>query len=299
MKFPPCNSKTDSHGRELTEHGTTLFPAAYYAVDLEREGVPWHWHDELEVAVVTRGTTIAAADAERYHLRPGDAIFINADALHTMWDTTHSGCQMHTVTFHPRLVGGSIDSIFWQRYVLPLLENPALKAMPLDGSAPWHRQAVEAIEAAWQSCGEQQPGYEFQVRAALSQLIFLLSTHCPSAPLHPSEKALRDDGRIKTMLQYIQTHYAEELTTQAIAQSALISDSECLRCFHNTIGTTPIQYLKQFRIQKAAELLSNTNEKISDIGADCGFQDMSYFTKSFRTAKGCTPSEYRLQKSRE
>ena len=78
-----------------------------------------------------------------------------------------------------------------------------------------------------------------------------------------------------------------------IAGSASLSESECLRCFHNTIGTTPIQYLKSYRIKKAAELLSNTERKIVDIGMACGFQDMSYFAKAFRGIYGCTPSEYR------
>ena len=61
------------------------------------------------------------------------------------------------------------------------------------------------------------------------------------------------------------------------------------------IGTTPIQYTKQLRIQKAVELLESTDQKVADIGALCGFQEMSYFAKSFREIKGCTPSIYRKQ----
>ena len=71
-----------------------------------------------------------------------------------------------------------------------------------------------------------------------------------------------------------------------------LSVSECLRCFHRTIGTTPIQYLKSLRIKKAAELLTNTDMKIVDIGIICGFQDMSYFAKTFRNIYGCTPVSY-------
>ena len=59
------------------------------------------------------------------------------------------------------------------------------------------------------------------------------------------------------------------------------------------IGRSPIQYVKQVRIQKAAELLLGTDLKISDIGLQCGFQEMSYFAKAFRELKGCTPHEFR------
>jgi len=95
------------------------------------------------------------------------------------------------------------------------------------------------------------------------------------------------------MLDYIQQNYAGELTMEEIARSAMISQSECLRCFRNTIGQTPIQYLKSYRVQRASEQLQSTARKICDIGADCGFREMSYFAKTFREIMGVTPGEYR------
>ena len=59
------------------------------------------------------------------------------------------------------------------------------------------------------------------------------------------------------------------------------------------LNTTPIQYVKLLRLQRAAELLLSSPESVAEIGARCGFQDPSYFTRSFRERYGCTPSEYR------
>jgi AraC-like DNA-binding protein len=97
------------------------------------------------------------------------------------------------------------------------------------------------------------------------------------------------------MLTYIDDHFGEELTVADIADQAAISVSECLRCFHSTLGLTPIQYVKQLRLQRAAELLTSTNRRIADIAAQCGFQDISYFTRSFKAQEGMLPSEYRKQ----
>ena len=77
----------------------------------------------------------------------------------------------------------------------------------------------------------------------------------------------------------------------------MVSESECLRCFHHMIGIPPIQYVKQLRIQKAADLLLTTNKKVGAIGAECGFPDTSYFTKTFRETMGCTHGKYRKQKT--
>ena len=192
------------------------------------------------------------------------------------------------MVFHPRLVGGSIDSAFWQNYIQPLLAEGAPQHVLFDGSASWHPGALCAIESAWKSCAEEPPGYDLQVRSSLSHLAFLLSRHCPADRKPLPEKTLRAEERMKRMLRFIQEHYGEEIGSAAIAGSAAISESECLRCFRNTIDTPPIQYLKQFRVQRAAELLASTAWSTAEIGARCGFQDASYFTKTFRQLKGCT-----------
>ena len=68
-----------------------------------------------------------------------------------------------------------------------------------------------------------------------------------------------------------------------------------LRCFRATIGTTPIRYLREYRIDRATNRLTNSQASIADIAATCGFQDISYFTKTFREMKGLTPKAYRMK----
>jgi AraC-like DNA-binding protein len=293
MALSLCDTKTDAHQRELIEHGTTSFPIACYHDDLQDVSVPWHWHDELEAAVITEGQAIVAAGSEKHILGPGDGFFINSGVLHAAWNVDTSSCNFHSIVFHSRLVGGSIDSVFWQNYIQPLLSNPTLKIICFKREVDWNQSAITAIEQAWQSCVYEPLGYEFKVRNILSELIFLLNTHHFIPQNLPTEKELRDGERIKKMLQYVHDHYSESLDTEKIAKSIMVSPSECLRCFHSTIGTTPIQYIKQYRVQKAVELLGSTNLKISDIGAQCGFQEMSYFAKTFRELRGITPSEFR------
>lgn len=293
MALSPCGTITDKSGKELVNHGTTAFPIGCYHDDLQRQYVPWHWHGELEAAIVTEGEAMVAADSERFYVKQGDAFFVNTGVLHGCWNVDDTSCRFHSIVFHPRLVGGSVDCVIWQNYLQPVLEDASFKSIHLDHRIDWQKEAIDAVEEAWSNCVNEPPGYEFQVRNALSRLIYLVAAHKNNIVKPLSAKTLRDGTRIKLMLEYIQRHFYEDITIDKIAQCADISESECLRCFKKTIGTTPIQYLKSFRIQKAAELLENTDEKIVDIGIQCGFQDMSYFSKSFRKVWGDTPSEYR------
>lgn len=295
MVILDCNSRIAPDKKELVRHGTAAFPVGCYHDDLRKDEVPWHWHEELEAGVIASGRVRLAVGGRSLVLAAGQGFFINSQVLHGCWDGGDG--VIHSLVFHPRLVGGSIDSVFYQDYVQPLAENAALEHAIFLPETPWHAQAMAHIARAWGACTQEPAGYEFQVRAELSELVVALLHNSPAAQAQPSAKALRNGERIKQMLHYIHTHFAEPLGTGEIAQAAAVSESECLRCFRATIGTTPIQYVRQYRVQAAARLLANSGEKTAAIAAQCGFQDVSYFTKTFRQLKGCTPAEYR-RKSR-
>lgn len=295
MALSPCNTTVDNSNRELVEHGTVAFPIAFYHDDLGEGEVPWHWHEEWEAVFIPSGTCTVAAGAEKYTLGPGEGFFVNSGVLHGCWDLEDSGCRFHSMVFHPRLVGGSLDSVCHQSYVQPLTGNRDFPAIHLRPGIPWQAEALDAIERAWQTGVSEPWGYELRVRAALSELLLLLAAHVPAEPTPRGTRAAREGERIKGMLQYIHDHWNEPLTTAAIAASVSVSQSEALRCFRSAIGTTPIAYVRSYRINQAAQMLASGDIRIADIGETCGFTDMSYFTKTFRELKGCTPSEFRAR----
>lgn len=298
MALAECNTTVDASGRELQQHGKPAFPIACYEDDFRVMDVPWHWHEEWEAVLITEGSCLVAAGNRKAMLRAGEGFFIHSGVLHGCWDTEATGCRFHSLVFHPRLVGGSLDSVFHQQFVQPLLDHHRPEMIVLDPRIPWQNEALEAIEGAWQHCTCETEGFPFLVRNELSRLVFLLHSHLSPAEANLSSAQLRNAQRIKTMLSWIHDHFSQELDIASIAASVCVSESECLRCFRSTIGTTPIQYLKQYRLQQAAKLLADTHQKISDIAVSCGFQDMSYFTRAFREQMGCTPSQYRKNTSR-
>lgn len=296
MALCECNTTVDEKGMELVEHGTIWFPVACYQDDFQKNDVPWHWHEELEVGIVIEGSIIVATPTSKYVLQKGDGFFINSGVPHGAWIGNRDGgvpCRTHSIVFHSRIVGGSLDSIFWQNYLAPLTTENAWRDLHLNKRVDWNQQILEAIEQAWKTCVDEQVGYEFEVRNALSRIVLLLNNHLEERSTILSTKEKRLHERMKQMLQYIEKNYSEDMTVRDIAQSASISISEAMRCFKKSIGKTPGQYMKHLRIHKASHLLLTTKWSISDIGYACGFREMSYFAKIFREEKGCTPSEYR------
>lgn len=289
-----CPIRTDANGREREVHGTPSFPVACFHLQIEHISILPHWHDDLEMLVVQDGTCAVYIGGNEYLIEKGQGFFVNAGVLHAMPTTEVSECGTFiSVVFHPRLIGGGMESVFWHRYVEPILFSQDLSGVWFDGSEHWHGQANRCIVRAWEACQKRQVGFEFETREALSQVLLLLLKSRPAQPQLPTRKAIRDDARVKQMMQYIRENYAQDIKIEDLCRCAAISESECLRCFRATIGTTPMQYVKEYRLDKAAAMLLDSGLSTGEIGGQCGFSDPSYFAKCFRTWSGMSPTQYR------
>ncbi len=158
---------------------------------------------------------------------------------------------------------------------------------------PWQREVLICLREAWQEVADEPFDYENRVRYHLSAALRLLSTQCVGGRTKVSQQEQIAAERMKQMLRFVEEHYAEELTVERIAACVALSESACLRSFRQLLGITPSSTSSSSGWKKAAELLRSTRLRTGEIGAECGFTDLSYFTKTFREIKHCTPKEYR------
>lgn len=289
------NSNYIDRGKILLRRESVEIPIIYYKNDMEQTEIPWHWQDGLEFGLVISGEIEVSVGCERFLLKAGDGFFVNSGALNAcrQLPETTGECIIRAMVFDPRVVEGTQESLFYENYISPLFTNDALKGTALTQNTAWHKEILRLLNKSWECCTSDDKENESSIIDMLSQIIFLLSAHSSSDSRIISAKDAKDAERIKTMLLYIDEHYKDDLNVSILSESAEISESEAMRCFHNMLGTTPIQYVKYYRIRKAAELLKVSDDKIVDIAIDCGFQDMSYFAKTFRETRGITPTDYR------
>lgn len=95
------------------------------------------------------------------------------------------------------------------------------------------------------------------------------------------------------VINYIKKHYGEKLTLDTLAQQAYISKSYLSTVFRKETGFNLPSYITKVRIEKSKQLLSTTNMTLLDIAGLCGFEDQSYFTKTFKKETGVSPKKYR------
>ena len=285
--------RVDETGRELLTYGTEDFPIAFFDDDLEKISVPYHWHDELEIVIITDGVVRMRIAGTEFTLRSGDGYFSNSGILHAETLTTPTGHQ-HALVFSPRIIS-QCEDLIWKTYLSPVIGTPQIPFLLLKASVPWQKEILRLAETAWNQGAYEEKDYPLSVRSSLSMAFSHIVDHLKDMEneTHYTSAFQRDELRIKKILIYIERNYGGSITLEELANSANISASTCLRLFSTVLGTTPIKYLLTFRLQRAVEELKHANGRtVSEIAHSCGFSDASYFNRCFRKEYGVTPSEY-------
>jgi len=100
-------------------------------------------------------------------------------------------------------------------------------------------------------------------------------------------------GALAEVIEYLHSHYDENLSTEQLAEMAGLSVSHFERRFRLAFGSSPRQYLIRVRVENAARMLRETDESITRIARQCGFYDHAHFSRSFHRIMNLSPSAYR------
>lgn len=102
-----------------------------------------------------------------------------------------------------------------------------------------------------------------------------------------------EDNRIAKTVLYIRKHLNEAIELEKLAEISCLSKDHFIRLFKKELGTTPLQYINQKKIEKAQLLLITEELAVKEIAFQLAFEDYSYFNRLFKKITGVTPQEYR------
>lgn len=275
---------------EQAIHGTPDFPMAFYRVDEAhlRYEMPFHWHREMEIIHITRGSFTFYLNDEVVKANQGDTVFINQGVIH---GGTPENCIYNCIVFdpHPLLMHTDIC----RSYIRALTaQNVQIRSF-----FPAELQPLGDITGRLVSSMQRKvPGSELTVLGALFEWFGYIYetqsyTQKETGTVPDSEKI----QILKPVLEYIDQFYMQPITLEELAKLAGMSPRYFCRFFHALIHRTPIEYLNYYRIERACYLLATTSMSITETAYSCGFNDSSYFVKIFKKYKGITPKQYQKQ----
>ena len=285
---------TNQFQKELKQHGNEQFPflVSYQKLsEYESGSFMWHWHPEIEITYVQKGTMCYKVNHMVYHLKEGDIVFNNSGALHSGTMENQKDCAYIPVTFDSRLIYGFFQSTVNRKYVDPVIQDSMLPAICIDQSEPWHKPFREYLIRIIDLDEKKPDFYELDITICLQSMWRLLLEHITYEPQASRENSLEYD-RIKKILSYIEENYQNKITLNDIAGHIHLCESECTRLFKRHMNTTLFAFLQEYRIERSLEFLQD-DQPVSAVADKAGFSDPNYYSKVFAKIKGCSPREYR------
>ena len=253
-----------------------------------------HWHNALEIIMVEENYYDVRVGTTLYHLMPGEILFIPPGELHSL-QAPSDGKRfifLFDISFLSRLKGFyGIQSMLIQP--LYLTKKTYMST---------HDDIYRSLQQIKVEYFKKREYSELSIYASLINIFVQLGYHRLNAenpfPNVRSYKQKEYVQKFNTLLEYINSHYMEDLNLETVANSIGFSKYHFIRLFKQYTGFTFCDYINYKRIKIAEELLEKPDCSITEVALQAGFPSISTFNRLFKQQKNCTPSEYRAQKSK-
>lgn len=278
--------------QENKRHGEKWFPFDIYPCTIPKDfpQVALHWQNSVELVFVKKGMGTVQVGLESMTAMAGDIFAFAPGVLHGLGQIPGETMEYENIIYEVDLLGGSGD-LCYRRYLLPLQSGRLSLPHRLTRGYPCYCAVLECLRRLETVNRDRVLGYELQIKGLLLCLLSVLVAQSDGLP--PSENA--DTRRLKTVLQYVTAHFADNLPVAEVAAVCQCSPSHFMRWFKQMTGQRFTEYLNIYRLNAAAEALRTTDDTVLTVAERCGFKNLSYFNRAFKASFGLTPREYRLR----
>lgn len=277
--------------KENAKHGEAFFPVQKYITRLASDYpvVTTHWHEEAELTLITSGNCLYQINLDDYEVKEGDILFIPPLLLHSISLGTSDEIISETYVFHMNFLGGNSTDICSTRYLTPMMNQEFSMPYLITPEHPVYLSLRKIFNQINSLYDEAVIGYEIALKSLFLQAVFLL--------LQYSEKNISSDtkassDKLKSVLDYIEFHYAESISISELAQLCYFSDYHFMRFFKKHMNMTCMEYINNLRLEKAVELFEQGNTSILDVSLSVGFHNLSYFHRAFKKKYHMTPLSF-------
>jgi AraC-like DNA-binding protein len=250
-----------------------------------------HRHEFFELVFIDRGIALHSYEGKTEILTTGDIFLILPGETHSYISTNNTAlynCLFTTEALH------GLENDIRGIAELERLLNPAKKGRMERAHAgvPERQEIVLKLgQMIWERMN-RSAGWQLKSKALLADLLVMYARLAKNKKQSDSETGA-SFRQIMRCVTFIENNFARELTVEEIARESGFSVSYLSRQFKALLGASPSEYVRNFRIAKAAEFLRDGSLKVADVARDLGFADITLFSRQFRQVTGISPTSFR------
>lgn len=253
---------------------------------------PHHWHEQLEFLYFVEGEATLELGSSTLQVKEGDFIAVNRNELHYGVSRTPHLFYYALIADFSLLQSHSMDAPE-MKFITPIAQNRLLFNNRIGGD-----DAIASMLSIIKELEEREFGYELAIKSELYRLLTLLLRGYVSTVLTQEEyvERMKNVERFAPIFKYIEDHYKENLTVELLSGMAGLSRYHFSRLFKEISGRTVTEYVNETRLNKADYLLRESPLTISEIATATGFNDIYYFSRTFKKVKQVAPSAVRKKR---
>lgn len=268
-------SKYESHNLEDAD-----LPFIYKKATVKKRNVMFpssNWHENIEILYIQRGEGYVFNNGQTIPVSEGDISVINANHLHSIGVLGEDMFHSYLIIDRSFCIANGIDT-----------NGLSFETKINDGRV---REIMAELDAAYSSPPETLYRTA-SIRSIVLRLLLLLAKEY-STRTDASERTERSLLYVKGAIDYIRASYDKNFSLDDAAAFVGVSKCYLSREFHRYTGMSFVTYVNRTRCKMAQRLLIEEQLNIYEVGSRCGFENRSYFTKTFQKCTGMLPGEYR------
>ena len=276
--------------KENKPHGTKDNPfSIYHIANVKRSfQIPVHWHDEFEIIYVKSGFLTVSISGENYIGKPGDAFVVSPGNLHFMGSQT-GNVDYFTFLFPLKYISFRTDDILDDKLLEPLNSGHLMISPEIEDTVK--EQCEQLVEIYGAKKEESQSKITAQIKTKIILLQFILKLWKKGFIVENDTSGKNTVE--KEMVSYIQQNFTGKILLKEFGEQFHLSEKYISRYFKEHFHITISQYVTYLRLEHAKQLLQDTDIPVTEVAMQSGYQNVSYFIRSFKKTYGMSPLKYR------
>ena len=276
--------------KENKPHGTKDDPfSIYHIANVKRSfQIPVHWHDEFEIIYVKSGFLTVSISGENYIGKPGDAFVVSPGNLHFMGSQT-GNVDYFTFLFPLKYISFRTDDILDDKLLEPLNSGHLMISPEIEDTVK--EQCEQLVEIYGAKKEESQSKITAQIKTKIILLQFILKLWKKGFIVENDTSGKNTVE--KEMVSYIQQNFTGKILLKEFGKQFHLSEKYISRYFKEHFHITISQYVTYLRLEHAKQLLQDTDISVTEVAMQSGYQNVSYFIRSFKKTYGMSPLKYR------